>query len=899
MPRSKNKGREKPSKNNHILYDHVSLSSVPHDIVRTKSTESDTTDDSHDSNSDKKSWRDCLFSDSEDEGESIDEDMYTTRAYRDDAENDFIKVKSKKSPTKSGGKSCQNGTPAFTQSSSKTDHKDRRRGTGGDETSKKNARCKTKEVDLSVFIRSMNAKALKNRHVTRKSQRNRKIIENSMWHNDSLSVPQDSGIVNRTSLASPGSESSQSSHTKPASVQSKLPSQNIYENKSGSVKTISNKKRPNSGGFGSIMKNIGVKGAQNNSTRPTVSATTPRLVRTPRGKTGGTSPQFSVPSIPHAYDSKLPSVKVNTSPFIQKLDTNILRSPSTFNPAFISQRSSALSPPPPPILSPTITKPKINNDDEHTTLEESVTRAIFQALFGADDIGSGNHRADFPGNERIPIPPPRWDDSDEEEEENDEHCLGPELLHCKDIDVVDEKWLTDLIKSRSNSRSNSLDLTRKDLDFSLPVKPGRDNNHISTHHIVSSRDDISPNVSRLLSPPLQGRDKSNSIDLPSPSVAKSESESLLQRYITPTLITKLVLQLPHDDERLSSPRLSVLKALYKNCSSLRPIISHALVVAAHSRYLRCEESRRNARLLGSEVNEASLALESSNISGFDGKPRGNVFSTEHMGQKEEYTGTMVRDHDSSVIELTLFIVITECTPLSDSTSQSHVRDTRNHFDVVVSIVTNVMRCYGSRLGKSSGSVEQPGILRGVFKIIDIFMTNKVDSISGKAAADTLLNRLVKLWPRGNHVQEVAYLKLCAHILSQMRPPSPDIKLPSLGSSDSLSVALRKLTLEKSTVSSTIQLALKRLVSCMSSAHFKVASQAIQTVMQLNILHPHFISNPLPWRRTPQMCQDMLNNHEETNAVEVVVEVLRDNRSHWHPQVRHLSEEALDNLLDFL
>eukprot|EP00603_Paraphysomonas_imperforata_P007346 CAMPEP_0114433242 /NCGR_PEP_ID=MMETSP0103-20121206/11582_1 /TAXON_ID=37642 ORGANISM="Paraphysomonas imperforata, Strain PA2" /NCGR_SAMPLE_ID=MMETSP0103 /ASSEMBLY_ACC=CAM_ASM_000201 /LENGTH=345 /DNA_ID=CAMNT_0001602967 /DNA_START=281 /DNA_END=1315 /DNA_ORIENTATION=+ len=325
-------------------------------------------------------------------------------------------------------------------------------------------------------------------------------------------------------------------------------------------------------------------------------------------------------------------------------------------------------------------------------------------------------------DQMTPVHIPRWDDSDdEEEEEEDEHCLGPDLVHCKDIDVVDEKWLTDLIKSRSNSRSSSLDLTHRDRTSPQSELPGKyvmssspvispaafeqavKKNLSGTVVALESKNvDASADVSRIElgesqdhveSQPNVNSDRSNQVVM-TPQAASSlqphhsyssspkalvTTDSMLQRYITPTLITQMVLQLPHDDERLTSPRLSVLKALFKNCPSLRSIIAHALVVAAHTRYLRCEESRKLARSSGADVNDASLTTD--DISGFDGKPKENPFSTMKKGNqvsREEYPGTPVRDHDSSLIELTLFILITECTPAAVVPSASPTTHMSSH-----------------------------------------------------------------------------------------------------------------------------------------------------------------------------------------------------------------------------
>lgn len=903
---------------------------------------------------------------------------------------------------------------------------------------------------------------MKNRHVSRNSQRNRKFIENSLWHQrdseETTSVPvarDSSDLMSKSSSTDPTdlltstpvkNQCTEDQSIKPSKQYSAdtsqcTPTHSAIDKIHPVSKSITTKKRSNTSAIGHIMKNIGVKGAHHHHHHGKAAApSTPRLVRTPSAQTSAkTTPQSQTPfasplgSLPNTLTSTRltdnssftsPRPSSSSSPFIQKFDSNILRTPTLVTPS--SPRSSALSPPPPPqlpTLSPSVSQnlmPQLEEDP--SSLGEGVTRAIFRALFGADNtISGGSGSAQMSEDttvvaeqQRMLVPPPRWDDSDEEEDEDDdEHCLGPELSHCKDIDVVDEKWLTDLIKSRSNSRSSSLDLTHRDRERSSPLQ-----SESAAHNVRNGTPLISPaafedalkrnlTTTACSSNSVSGSGPIDSIRIakmpeavasplvskhisagdnfvPSPLCSTSNSvqlqynhhpqnqhntslevfsplktvvvttDSILQRYITPTLITQLVLQLPHDDDRLTSPRLSVLKALYKNSPSLRTIITHSLVVAAHCRFLRCEESRLNARRLGSDVNEASLATHCTNITGFDGKPKCNPFSiTPKSGidapKREECPGTLVRDHDSSLVELTLFILITECTPPAPSPtpspSQMTHKKTENQrmegnsnnnnncgslckttvpsilsqgsYEVVVSIVTNVMRCYGSRLGKSAGSVEQPGILKGVFKIVDILMTNKVDSTSGKAAVHMLLRRLVQRWPRGNHVQEVAYLKLCAHILVHCRPTMTRTA-PSTASDNAsvrgkteeteeapaicLSHVLRHSSRAKDSTGSAIQKTLKKLVECMASAHFKVASQAIQTVMQLNILHPHFISNPNPWSRAPLTLSAhsfTQGGEDEPTAVEALVEVLRENRGHWHPQVRHVSEEALDNLLDYL
>ena len=956
---------------------------------------------SGDSGTDEVPRRTTSISEDEDDRDTFDEDMYTTKAYRVEHNYEWSKSKGK-SPIKSGKTSLQ--APYFAPRTS-----------SGDSAREEEAQSTaTREVsDLSVYLRSKNSKSMKNRHVTRKSQRSKKQMESSFWHSeenenvpvdiDDLTIksPPDKSKSKNTELRTPSKSNTVDGsgsrahlfHSPQESLSTPVRSNMTGKSSATSLSRAAvNKKRMhnnNSSGIGNLMKSIGVKGAHHHGSASSSSRkvtasprppTTPRLVRTPSSQTQSSASSIQQRSLSPRPLQKSPSTldkdnassfssprPISSSPFIQKFDSNILRTPTIATPVPSTPRKTVTS----PTLSPSVSQnlmPQL--DDDHTNLGTGVTHAIFQALFGqqggdlASSISESSHVSE---DQVIPVHIPRWDDSDEEEEEEDEHCLGPDLAHCKDIDVVDEKWLTDLIKSRSNSRSSSLDLTHRDRTSPLQSDQAGKGVRILTPAISSAAfeqalkknlgsssevETVEEDAPLAVLPPHQDETNSNVTTGVNPGHIMTHSQvvpaasnhnvvglspkavvttdSMLQRYITPTLITQMVLQLPHDDERLTSPRLSVLKALFKNCPSLRNIIAHALVVAAHSRFLRCEESRQLARNKGSELNEASLTTDCMHITGFEGKPKESPFSTMQKGSqvsREENPGTLVRDHDSSLIELTLFILITECSlppdvpSASPSAASTHKTgadcDTvsnpitfsalaQGSFEVIVSIVTNVMRCYGSRLGKSAGSVEQPGIIKGVMKIVDILMTNKVDNVRGKAAVTSLLRRLNQRWPKGNHPQEVAYIKLSGHILVHLRPsmsnaslnatPPPQINEDNICLSHVLRLSARSID----TNGSPVQKTLRKLVECMSSFHFKVANQAIQTVMQLNILHPHFISNPYPWSRTPLKFGDKpCQVDEEPTAVEALVEVLRNNRSHWHPQVRNLSEDSLDNLLDYL
>jgi hypothetical protein len=53
-------------------------------------------------------------------------------------------------------------------------------------------------------------------------------------------------------------------------------------------------------------------------------------------------------------------------------------------------------------------------------------------------------------------------------------------------------------------------------------------------------------------------------------------DALLSEYLKESFLTSLLEQLPFEDDRISSPRVSVLKAVFRNCSALRQFLAHGL-----------------------------------------------------------------------------------------------------------------------------------------------------------------------------------------------------------------------------------------------------------------------------------------------------------------------------------
>lgn len=326
--------------------------------------------------------------------------------------------------------------------------------------------------------------------------------------------------------------------------------------------------------------------------------------------------------------------------------------------------------------------------------EATISHAIFQALFGqpkqrgAENCGRA---------QRL------WDDVDssDEDDEADSGGAGRQSVKLAAVDPVDEFWFKRLV-------STSL-LTSSALDFACS-------------RVAMNREDGS----------------------------ESSGRDVLSQYISASFIHAVTKELSFEDERFPSPRVAVLKALYRNSSgssiAIRVLIADALLESSTSRVERCRQTTSFARLLEAETNfVASRGL----VGGLTGEGVGYrtqesiqaalAASMDSSGRKwgggEERPGTRVRDSDSSLLELLKYLITVE---LSEAQAQAQARvlemqqgrdggvvvgpsvgaetdaETLRRLDHLHRVVASVLRCYGSGLGvlmAGESSADQPAVLQ--------------------------------------------------------------------------------------------------------------------------------------------------------------------------------------------
>jgi hypothetical protein len=576
----------------------------------------------------------------------------------------------------------------------------------------------------------------------------------------------------------------------------------------------------------------------------------------------------------------------------------------------------------------------------------SVTHAIFEALFGQASGGFCHHQPAEQRNEEREGESrgvPRWDDVEDEDVDTYEEVQDPLALAglaLRTIPQVDEQWFAGVLRSRSNSRSNSWgSASSRHSDEGPSSSCGRSHtrsrsNSMTLTSPLLSRSNTFSDVTPLLSsaafeyalsvaasPPEgdfladtpcgdhvagvdcrlsrhEGVSTEDAQQQQQQQARPPPASQLVESYITPDLITQLVLQLPHDDDRVTSPRLSVLKALHKNCASMRSTISNALELASYNRVLRCQQNKHMAKSLNLHYDDASAAVFRHDFT--DDDPLCETTAATAPPFASSRAGvSKFRDHDGSIVELALFIAVTVFTSpvkLSDGTihASSDMHDT---FSSLVSTVSNVLRCYGCHLSSAAGTVDDCTVLKTIIKIVTVCLSyfKSLDPSGTKACsgAQQLLERLVKHWPRGDTMRELAYWKVSAVVLpfislaagvtatgTQTVTGSTGVDVTAGAGLTPVSPCILPRLKRKSSPAQTI---ITKLMSAVTSTHFKIAIQAIQVAMQKDILLPFFITA----------------DSSRNSTVLSLVEALRSNRQHWHAVVKATSENALDMLLDYL
>jgi hypothetical protein len=221
-----------------------------------------------------------------------------------------------------------------------------------------------------------------------------------------------------------------------------------------------------------------------------------------------------------------------------------------------------------------------------------------------------------------------------------------------------------------------------------------------------------------------------------------------------------VSQLPFEDERFTSPRLSVLKAIYHAVPSFRSLIASSLLSVSNQRFMRCKTSSNLAIMYELDINHTgnkigdmfsySIPEHVDNRSAYSCFPIDDIpyppkkasnnapltpakpvltpqISSQVISNNNSSASATppIRDHDGSIIELVLYMIVTTENDLFiPETISNHQEESQNSlkfasssslYRIFLSIVINVLRCYGRRLGKTTEGVEQPNILKSCLK----------------------------------------------------------------------------------------------------------------------------------------------------------------------------------------
>jgi hypothetical protein len=503
------------------------------------------------------------------------------------------------------------------------------------------------------------------------------------------------------------------------------------------------------------------------------------------------------------------------SPFSETLPDGILLTPvkssaalSPTTPLHHKKLHSLFSPPPTGLHQTHLSTPSHQIAPQYTP--DVVSRTIFQALFGAS---TKSVTSSLP-----------WDEEDDEEEGDE--IGADDLYHCKSVEPVDEVWFTRLM-------STSL-LTTQALDYALHNSSGSSSTSFFQQQInrgppfrplLSYSPSAPPTPPLALFPLLQ---VSLTTSLGNPI---STPEDLLSNYINPSFITSLITHLPFEDERFTSPRLSVLKAIYKAVPKFRSLIANSLLSVSNQRFMRCKTSSKLAIMYELDVNHTGTKIGDMFSYSLDQhvdpqsayscfpiddisyppnktsrspspasaaapltpvtRPHPHLTPQISSTQQQNTTNTatpaplLTRDHDISIIEMTLFMIITsdyDMNCLSSSPSSTSIPSLSSTaiasppaptclapalapclFRIFLSIVVAVLRCYGRRLGKTTEGVEQPNVLKSCLRALEE-ITNRVE---GEEIEKIIVPTLLHSWPGGgNSVREAAFLKV------QPTPPLP-------------------------------------------------------------------------------------------------------------------------------
>ena len=302
------------------------------------------------------------------------------------------------------------------------------------------------------------------------------------------------------------------------------------------------------------------------------------------------------------------------------------------------------------------------------------------------------------------------------------------------------------------------------------------------------------------------------------------------------------------------------------------------------------------------------------------------------GMPEERPAYKTRDHDSNAKELLKFVVSCEINEISEAANESSGQNmseelltlSAEHLSISIRVFLNSLRCYGHKLGNASELTEQPDVLNSLVESMEgLLLWAHVISIALhalqthspsasivtepllNAACSALMAGVCKQWTQQcTFAQDVAYLRLIEILLATYTPLIREEKVAASG------LTLPNV-LHGNGSPPIFRRCLWKMAAALSSSHFKVALRAIESLQNSEILARYVLPTARPNRfvYVQQQTRVKFTRHlsaemrytvgTPTNLreamLEMLVDALRANRTHWHPAVQTSSAAALDTL----
>ncbi len=374
---------------------------------------------------------------------------------------------------------------------------------------------------------------------------------------------------------------------------------------------------------------------------------------------------------------------------------------------------------------------------------------------------------------------------------------------------------------------------------------------------------------------------------------------VLRGYISSALFFSLAGSLSFEDDRVTSSRLAVLKALYLQSgagfpataplnsakrrgnhvvSSPRTHILVALESSAHARLTRCQES--SALSVASEVDTNYISKRGF-LDGDGGVDRALMQTALLTGctigalakGSEERPAYKTRDNDNGSLELLKFVIATH---LAETSGAVHSRSGDGEscagsaalLHSAVRVFVCMFRCYGFKLGNSSELVEQADLLASLTETLQgLLLWAHALSIwahqlrgggspSQRVHSEPVLNSVCRVllsavqrhWTaRCNFAQDIAFIRAAEILLATFSPLSAQ---QAETAPDTPAGALPNLLGGVSVLQCVARRCLLKVLDKVSCAHFKVALQALQSAQNLSVQFKYILPCFRPPRYLP-------------------------------------------------